>query len=936
MEITSYLPCFSYARHMRCNWFTTARTVNWRCTQYYAPQSTSPRAAFRTLLRQPTIHRHQFKPLSNAAYVTAPSLTAEPSVLNPPVFHAPLTAAQISRAACRAVHLSLQRPIGGVEDAYLIVNSLRYSSFHSDPSAQLNGPAKDFANIAISFARPVSSRLASHALLHGLLRIGHTADASRLALLMMEAGLRLRSKTIKAAINGLLPRSPRTGSIPINYTGPSNFISNRSINNLIPLTQNQNTRLALQLLSLATKTRHRRDNGMFATLICFCLINGEIILASLLFGFFANECQLRHKIADQLKSSCPDVGEEPPTDKLLRAKQDYQRLSLEGLKPNPILMQSILSSIDDAIKNGGESEEGHPSLSLALQALANLAVLLDHRQIPFGEIGPLIRALYSCPRTDSKVWITSDGGRRERVPAYSYFRNVLQRLIEDLPTRTPRSNALDSHLIATHPPPKPYKNSQRQLDLHAYNSLLHYSLRHHLSPDHAGTILYHMMSERKPPLRPDIVTYNILLRSGTLLRRNDIALKALKDLRTCFGGQNRTAITKHTPPATVKPSEFPITLSNKIGESKRHPETSQLVPAPRSIVVKSSKLSTALHAKAGGTTEHLETLEFVLQLDPYSLSSYFVYLTSTGQGHLVIDLTYEIFPELRPIPPITRASTNPIVLYEMYKQRRDACLTRAILLGPYLFTTILNALRKSGATGIAKSVWQLAKQAERKSWDPALDVKPWCLPVHAYTTMVQCYAMEAKHPSLNRLSRLPSVRRVREKARRDGVAIYRFMRRRAKELHALSPQTTQLKTIEIPLPDSRFFNAALDLFSEPLRPRRFRRYMAHYRHNFRQARWHHSRQGTTSNYWHPKLREIAKGMFKAGFAVPPVLRHLFLGRWDAGTWHIDPPQLLKRRPFAYPNPMKPFTPYSLPTTKDRGLPLRRIRKSRNRTSVKIM
>lgn len=886
-----------YARHMRCNWFTTARTSLRNLSQPCVKRDSEARLRpiFGQLQRSERSRSQHMLAFSKVEYTPSRPVGEEPAILAPSTPDSPLTQAQLSRAACHAVRMAFQNPIGGVEDAYLILNSLRYSSLNPTASEKPRQAVKDFESIAIKFSQPVSSRLASHALLHGLLRIGRKHDAARLSSQMMDTGVGLRSKTLKAVIRGLVPSSSPARRGPIKFPKTSGYIPNHSLSGLVPMAQNQSTRLALELLSLAGKTHQRRTGGMFSTLITICLINGEIILASLIFGFVVNEYQLRQTLAVHFKTGTPEYAISAAQD-ATEARSRYHQLAVEHLIPNRRILLSMLREIEGTMVKDGDTEESQHLLNPSLQALANLATLLDHLQIPFTDTGPLLRTLSKCPRTDEMVWVVDWWAQPKQVKAYLYFHEVIQRLTRSIPKKKRKLNV---------PPEGPTqllyfryrKKVLPPLDLHAYNTLLNYTLRHCQSPEGADRILYHMLCKRKPPLQPDIATYNILLRSATLLRQNSIAQEALKGLHVQFSRVHNPS-GPSPPKARGRPTTTPV-----------------LTPVP----TRSPKLSAALHAMHNGTIVPSELPRYLIQLDTHSLSTYVAYLTSIGQPHLIADLIFDVFPELQPIPHAVQISSSADELHLTRKRIRDICVARAVWYGPHVLCAMLNALSKAGKPGLAKCVWCLALQAERRSQG---STQPWFLPVHAYTTMIQCYVKEMKRPSLNPLYSKLSPHQAREQARRYGMAIYRRMKRRALELrrsqNALPITRVAKRNLQIPLPDARFFNVLLQLFAEHSRPRQAMRNMAHYRHNFRKAQARYAQSGAVSRYWHPKLREISKEMAKAGFAVPPSLRHVFVGRFSAGTLHRDPPQFLERRPLVYATYTRQSSPFSLVTMKDRG------------------
>jgi len=146
------------------------------------------------------------------------------------------------------------------------------------------------------------------------------------------------------------------------------------------------------------------------------------------------------------------------------------------------------------------------------------------------------------------------------------------------------------------------------------------------------------------------------------------------------------------------------------------------------------------------------------------------------------------------------------------------------------------------------------------------------------------------------------------------------------------------KNVQIPIPDARFFNATLNLFSRQpdMYARGARSTRSHWRRRLQQANMHYVQQGKVSKHWTPFLQEVAEAMVDAGYSVPPALRHLLVGRWTPGTLQLNDRQELERRPFAFPI-IRPnaFRAHAIPTYKTRGLPVRRWPLSRTRTSKSV-
>ena len=136
-----------------------------------------------------------------------------------------------------------------------------------------------------------------------------------------------------------------------------------------------------------------------------------------------------------------------------------------------------------------------------------------------------------------------------RSEAYAYFHHcVLMRLARDPPPSTKprrRLGRLDEAPLSALPP----------LDLTAYNTLLHYALRHRLDLALANQLLCHMRKLPKP-LEPDIVTFNILIRSGTLLRRFDIAEHTLVSLRRRAENAQHGIMVTHDSPRPAQTMDY--------------------------------------------------------------------------------------------------------------------------------------------------------------------------------------------------------------------------------------------------------------------------------------------------------------------------------------------------------------------------------------------
>ncbi|KAF8164892.1 hypothetical protein B0H34DRAFT_215989 [Crassisporium funariophilum] len=757
---------------------------------------------------------YSWKGLSTAAHAVS-----SPSPLPLPLLHERepqiqaqpnLTPAQLSRAAAHAVHLSLANR--NISDAFLIVNSIRYASLSPLsplPTANPLPPPKlpgirslaRFKSVAIAFPPSVSPRLPSHALLHGLIRLGLTQKASTLAEQMMGAGIPVRCKTLECLFQSVAEGSrhalglglagrlqpPR---VPIP-TGVEALLAKGDVLTFRPsVASDKGTKFALRLLTLARQSRQRRSHNMFRTLMALCLINGEIIAASLLFGLMLRDWQARVE-----REPSPNTGVVDATATAVPVRY------IPGETPFPVhhRLRELCVSISQTISpppSTSTSSSSPLAVRAALQALANLAGALDAQQLPYENVTPLVSAMYRYKRPRhlreadgdvDVVWVRDAEGVGRRVRAGVYFGEVLDRLILDLPSHPPLPHPPSASTQSKHgkKPPGPKPKLLPPLDLPSYNTLLHYALLHrHNHPSHsslklADKVIRHMTTERHERLEPSVATYNIVARAGTVLRDGRLVRVGLGGLKvgsssgsSSSGGGGETGMEVVAEPGTalagnLEVAQEALTRFEQFGVQS--PPHEQQPRGPSSLL---SLLNHPAHP------QHLEA-------DNYTLATRISHLTATGHPHLVVAATTALLPGLTkllypslpssssssPSSPSSSSSSSLSAeehereLTALHAQYRAAGLRKAVDLGPVVFTAILNACKKAGRTGVAEKVWGWAREAEGLSWVLAMQdlqgaegregregregekgrdgrekgrerVEPWCLPVAAYTIMI--------------------------------------------------------------------------------------------------------------------------------------------------------------------------------------------------------
>ncbi|KAJ6543897.1 hypothetical protein B0H19DRAFT_1168829 [Mycena capillaripes] len=944
---------------MRCIWSTTAsnalRTFSGRASAL--PRLSCRRAGFSGAAYQPSRPLPQLRfstttrvsvtsaALSYFHAVAADSISVEEAVdavsessTTLPILERP---SKISFAAAQAIRMCIRN--GGIADGFFVLNSIRYAAYRQKYSTlpfKMPGmlySKAEFEAAALQFGPDVSPRLSAHVLLHGLIRNNLVESAFDLAKMIMAEGIVLRSATMEAIIEALVstgaPRSRVSRGLPFAHPSPS--IPLRLASDVLVLRpsamSDRRTRFALQLLFLARRHRQRRTDTMFKLFMAASLLNGELIIFSLLFGWTCRDWQNAYSLESNLEV-IPDNDPLRSSGQVIAARRRLTHLRREAIFPDKHSLESVLTVIDTILTRDGEALNPTHDRLVALQALGNLVGLLDRRQIPFPDIASLLRTMYKCPRVEDEIWIVGVGGCPERIKAHTYFHRVLSDLIPSLPSQRP---------LPRHPSVAPdalAKNHRYDmlppLELSGYNALLHYALRHRLSPALGDAVLSHMTKKRWEPISPDIVTANILVRSGTLMRRYDIVTEVL------MGKLNYVLSIPPTPisETTAAPPEISIPLLPV-----------QAVQGRTDIVVNHTRWGKKLGRVA---SEKIKIPTLPSEADIYTLTTYIAYLTSRGNPRAVKKLLFKLFPEL----DATIYPTNS-ELKEDHALGRTAILTslrRAITLGPVFISAVLNALYKSGQPALADRLWQLAKKAERRSWlrDLAPECKPWVFEPHAYTVMINCYGALARRQRPWRF-RLPPDKRISLRTARHSVwatflyecqklpwplptyevqvLLHRIMSdaalgvfRRLLNLDNAYKQAPYLKRWlakkDIPKPDVRFFNAALRVFRPRTPPMR----RSWYKRRLRDANFVLDFNGVLpeSKGWNPPLHEVAQSMISAGYALPHGLRDLFVGRLDGLGLPIIPRP--DRRPIAYRvYKYHPWLRYRLATPKEKGLPVLR-------------
>ncbi|KAI9511290.1 hypothetical protein F5148DRAFT_376776 [Russula earlei] len=845
-----------------------------------APRMMGPPALSRPCSHPPAVVSH-----------SASSITPAPFVLD----H--LTSAQLSRASAAAVRISVAR--GDIWDGFHLWHSLRWSMhhYHNDPNSQLPSfVSPTTAFVAIDFGRQVPTRLAGHCLLHGLLRAGKTKAAAMLTEQMMAFGDELNPLSFKILLRQLRPSASPHSPRAI-YDGLRGLTPRRKmprgprileLQSVIPT--DPFTRIAVRLLNKARKHRWQRTTGMYENVLRACLMQGEIIVASLLLALLLKDYQLR-QACSRVAAEAERVGLQ---DTMTYVHSKIQGVPSRGYKRLPyhssyLLFQSVAQSLERHCAHVDD-----PLFPEASQALAIVASALDARRIPYTSLATLIKVLYSYPQCQHTVWVTLPSGERQTRDAYRYFHGILLNLLCSFPDR----RSLDPNV--GQPP---------ALNLESYNALLNYAVRYRHSLTLADRVLYHMTELRKPALAPSIATYNILLRGSTLMRRNDIAESILRTMQWRLLGHQH-----NFPPFTLQGRNSQIKSSQIDLPSERHRYRF------RRLLEETRKHALSIPKPQG-----------LPEPDNILLTSYMAHLVATGHPNTVAALITRIIPEFElPEKPTTS---------EALIARWQTGVVRGVALGPHFFAVALNALRKAGLRRLAEHVWTLARAAETRSLESG-STTPWCLSVHAYTAMLQLYADETRgwdldHPAAC-VDRPTYPRRLRNPRRaesglRKGMQIFRALSLAGDKVHEAAVRAREEGRVwkQVPVPpkaDARFYNAALSLvYRRPgmhpwgSRESGSRRWWYHV---LGKANQHFLLTGQKPHGWTPELEEIAKSIRSSGYALPIGFELRFVGREGQVISQHKKRSDIGARPYSFGRKVRTrFAPHRIPTVKRKGLPL---------------
>jgi len=789
---------------------------------------------------------------------------------------------RLALAATNAVYMSLEEH--DFEGAMMIVNTIRYATLPQE-TRQLKF-WRSSRRLPVTIPPGVSPRLPAHTLIHGFVRHGLFHQASDFAIVLMKNQIRLRGKTLECITDGLAEAAmdkslvnKRRDDLSKRHMQKLLFDSDvLSVHNHKP--SNLNTAFAVQLWLMARKSESKRTRAMFDTLITLCLINGEIIIASLLFGLLVKDWEQR---SNSLTAYCQLEKSRQPSFETSKALY-IKHLTTQDLQPLLDILTKLLSPIQKKLEEATPHDVNDPYFQQALQALAVLGDLLNNRQLPFSRVETLIKALYSCPKIDNRVWVRGTTGAMH-VPAYQYFHRTLLYLCQNPPTHCAQ---LDRTFILRHAevrglgrsngvrfirglnftPSHPLARMQPAMAVSSYNALIHYALRHRLSATLAKRIIEHMTTQRVPPIPTNKDTLHVLLRTSSLYGQNNFVGSLVYRLRSSG------ACIVEKDPIKMRPS-----VPSNFRALKEFIDKVRIPP------------DLSLHQ---------------MMHDPFALSTYLSTLASGGRPRIVIQIMHLLLPFFR-YPHMRRRER----LDKTMKQKWEESVANAAKLGPYVLSVFFQTLIEGGSSKEVQTLFTLINDASRASQQMGA-TDSWRVPVVIYTQMLESYRAEY---GLHR-------RRMTLNAEILSILFYRVQAVYRAAKNAMSEDPSPMTRL-----DSRFYNALLKFFAQFLPVKCISIHEA--RHRSIAVRRRYARTGVIDKRGRTALlEEVVADMINADYPIPVGFHHLFLtdgiGMLEGS---LTIPEL-KRHPIAYPEFRNRYlTAYTLPVSTRKSYPFRLRRRT---------
>ncbi|KAF5336914.1 hypothetical protein D9611_002862 [Ephemerocybe angulata] len=915
-----------------------ARLAPIRCAPaLHNRSSTAPFNTFRRALSTST-----FTPSS-----PSPSTSSSP----------PLSASRHALIASHAIRLSVAQ--GSLPDAYLILNSIHFASTSPRTPRLLRSltallPQNALAAEPVPFSSATPVRLATHTLLHALVRHGYLPEAARLAEELVGSGVRLRKWSLDSLFAALTLPEHNLSSFPSapsksSSLSLSSFAGRRPSLRPCPRTLPIRTSIlrnvdilrddlseehvatpggkhAVRLLQVARKSRQRRTQAMFTMLIRLCIINGEIIAASLVFGLMMRDWNARVADVHVEEPGALNVTEKEKEKKIQKGDVDvmwargreYGREREKGrgemvvqhppgTLQTPLPQAHILSGLVEGVEEifRAQDPRARPYRPGAVQALANMAAMVDERQVPLAALVKLVRCLREAGGMRVVVRVPrrlrgeeeeeggggraggggGEGGMRD-VMAGEYFQEVLERLCRDLPPHSVAPGALSAPVTQNGGyTPAP--------DAWTLRALLGFALRERR--DWAlGRPVLGMLEER------GCVGVGVGWEVAEGIRQASVL----------FGGEEGEEAWRVAERLSGEESCSTKHSGKRKGKGTKDGEEGRMSNAAERYAALLGKSKSAQDAR--------------IRVD---------FLTSIGRGDLVAPYLPLLLPgwHFRAMDPrhAPRPPSSAVSLGERVRAYREA-----VERGPRVVVSVLGAMERAGYVDAGMAVWRWAREVEEFGWvearaavegrsesksegeregcrdsDSDVDVgrdgesasvsvmRPWSLPIAAHTLALKLYA-----------ERLRRVCVAGERGEAGSGEVRRWvgwLRKRAMRTFrdALEAEGVREEGVrvhgehEVPRLDPVFFDAALDVVGRiaegqvgqvqraegeregKLRRRRKRAVVEEELEELERE----GKRVQVENRASVDLMAVGREMMERGFPLPVGYRRYFVGRdWDYG------------------------------------------------------
>ena len=533
-----------------------------------------------------------------------------------------------------------------------------------------------------------------------------------------------------------------------------------------------------------------------------------------------------------------------------RVRKLFIKGTLEHERPSPYpneeTLDSILYAIEDTLKaqnpNARSVQDG------AIQALANLAALLDHRLLPVGP-SPLIYLLSRINLKRNKggtVWAPIDGEMRQ-VDPQTYFNDVLTRLCKNPPSIAYARTNLAAPLTRN-------GGYMPALDVTGYKHLAFFALIKRQSYGLAKRVVDHMRLERRSPLKADALMIE-RFKQAAISARDSRFLKAAEFLASCN-------MTDPLPAFSTYLSKAP-SAQQMLSEAlqSRNPEQIRL---------------------------HLDSL---IKNEKWGLI--YSVLPALIPGFDWRDLRKDVAAHYSYMGMKSLREFND----ERAQTQFQEDIREAVANGPKLVTSVLTALHRYAKYDVADRVYVWAKQVEKSSWeltegeyayDP--NIRPWTLPIAAYTVILQTRAQQIKLALKEQEGRpVDGGQEVRpvNVLRRSAMRIYHQAMRARKVYGPRIAEAEEMemgvhKHQELAIPDATFFNAILDVVRhEPFPSRQTTeppsQDVPQAVERMESAQGFYVQNGEAPYHVDQPLLRVGRDMLDHGYPIPLGLRHLFIG-----------------------------------------------------------